>query len=170
MSTVINAIQTDAAINPGNSGGPLVDGAGQVVGINSAIASLGSSFGGQSGNIGVGFAIPIDQAKGIANQLIATGKASHPILGVSIADVTTSAGTDQVLVRSVQSGGPAAKAGISVGDVIVSIGGTPVTSSDALIATVRSHKPGDKVSVTVLRGGNRQTVVVQLADATTSPS
>jgi putative serine protease PepD len=168
--TVISAIQTDAAINPGNSGGPLVDGAGQVVGITSAIASLGSSFGGQSGNIGVGFAIPIDQARGIAAQLIATGHASHPILGVSIADVTTSTGADQVLVRSVSTGGPAAKAGIRAGDVLAAVDGTTVTSSDGLIAAVRSHKPGDKVSITYVRGGTRQTVTLTLADATTSPS
>ncbi|MDX6286595.1 MAG: putative serine protease PepD [Frankiales bacterium] len=164
-STVISAIQTDAAINPGNSGGALVDGAGQVVGINSAIASLGTS-----GNIGVGFAIPIDQARDIATQLIATGKAAHPILGVSIADVTTSAGAGQVLVQAVTSGGPAQKAGIQNGDVIVEIAGTKITDTDALIATVRAHKPGEKVSVTYERSGTRHTVSVQLADATTSPS
>jgi putative serine protease PepD len=169
-ATVISAIQTDAAINPGNSGGPLVDGAGQVIGITSAIASLGSSGSGQSGNIGVGFAIPIDQARGIADQLIATGHASHPILGVSIADVTTQAGDSQVLLRSVTAGGPAGKAGMRAGDVIVAIDGTNVTTSDALIAAVRSHKPGDRVSITYVRGGSRHTVTVTLADATSSPS
>ena len=165
-ATVINAIQTDAAINPGNSGGPLVDAAGQVVGITSAIASLGGGLGGQSGNIGVGFAIPIDQARGIADQLIANGHATHTVLGVSITDVTTAAGTDQVMIRSVQSGGPAGKAGLRAGDVVVAVNGSDITSSDALIATIRSHKAGDKVSVTVLRGGKRQTVSVTLADAT----
>src|SRR3954447_12634419 len=169
-ATVINAIQTDAAINPGNSGGPLVDGAGQVVGITSAIASLGSSAGGQSGNIGVGFAIPIDQAKGIADDLIATGHATHPILGVQIADVTTSSGASQVMLRSVSAGGPAANAGMRAGDVIVAVNGTNVTTSDALIASVRSHNPGDKISVTYVRGGDRHTVTVTLADATSSPS
>ena len=164
-STVISAIQTDAAINPGNSGGALVDGAGQVVGINTAIASLGTA-----GNIGVGFAIPIDQAKDIATQLIATGKAAHPILGVSIADVTTSSGAAQVLVQGVTSNGPAQKAGIRSGDVIVEIAGIKITDTDALIATVRSHKPGEKVTVVYQRDGKRQTVSVQLADATTSPS
>jgi putative serine protease PepD len=167
LSTVISAIQTDAAINPGNSGGPLVDGAGQVVGVNSAIASLG---GATSGSIGVGFSIPIDQAKDIANQLITSGKASHPILGVSIADVTTAAGAGQVLVQGVTSGGPAQKAGLKAGDIIVEIAGTKITDSDSLIATVRAHKPGEKVSVVYERGGKRQTVSVQLADATTSPS
>ena len=165
QATVISAIQTDAAINPGNSGGALVDGAGQVVGINSAIASLGAS-----GNIGVGFAIPIDQAKDIAAQLIATGKASHPILGVSIADVTTSSGASQVLVQGVTSGGPAQKAGIRSGDIIVQIAGTKITDTDSLILTVRSHKPGEKVSVIYERNGTRQTVSVQLADAATSPN
>jgi putative serine protease PepD len=166
-STVINAIQTDAAINPGNSGGPLVDGAGQVVGVNSAIASLG---GATSGNIGVGFSIPIDQAKDIASQLINTGKATHPVLGVSIADVTTSSGAGQVLVQSVASGGPAQKAGLTSGDIIVEIAGTKITDTDSLIATVRAHKPGEKVSVVYERNGKRQTVDVQLADATSSPS
>jgi putative serine protease PepD len=168
LTTVINAIQTDAAINPGNSGGPLVDGAGQVIGITSAIASLGSSFGGQSGNIGVGFAIPMDQARVIADELIATGHATHPVLGVQVAAVTTSSGAQQVMVRSVQSGGPAAKAGMRVGDVIVALDGKAVSSGDALIATVRSHNPGEKVSVTFLRDGKRQTVSVTLADAPTS--
>jgi putative serine protease PepD len=169
-ATVINAIQTDAAINPGNSGGPLVDGAGQVVGITSAIASLSSGFGGQSGNIGVGFAIPIAQARVIAQQLIATGHATHPILGVTITDVTTSSGADQVLLRGVTAGGPAAKAGLRAGDIIVAIDGTSVTSSDALIAVVRSHQPGQSVSITYLRGGARHTVTVNLAEAPSSTS
>ena len=168
IPTVINAIQTDAAINPGNSGGPLVDGAGQVIGITSAIASLGSTFGGQTGNIGVGFAIPMDQARLIAAQLIATGHASHPILGVQIGNVTNSSGTVQVMIQTVQPGGPADKAGLRVGDVIVALGGKAVTSGNGLIATVRSHNPGEKISVTFLRDGRRQTVSVTLADAPTS--
>jgi putative serine protease PepD len=163
--TVINAIQTDAAINPGNSGGPLVDGAGQVDGINSAIASLGGGGGSQAGSIGVGFAIPIDQARGIAQQLITTGHATHTVLGVSIADVSTQNGADQVLIRQIQSGGPAGKAGLRAGDVVIAVNGTPITSSDSLIATIRSHKAGDKVSITIVRGGKRQTVSVTLADA-----
>ncbi|MFL6240366.1 MAG: S1C family serine protease [Actinomycetes bacterium] len=161
-STVISAIQTDAAINPGNSGGPLVDGAGQVIGIDSAIASLGS------GNIGVGFAIPIDQARVIAAELISTGHATHPVLGVQIADITTGSGAHEVQLRAVSSGGPAAKAGLRVGDVVVTVNGTNVTSSDGLIAAIRSHKPGDQVSVTYERGGQRHTVNVTLADATSS--
>ena len=121
--TVIDAIQTDAAINPGNSGGALVDAAGQVVGINSAIATLGGSLGSQSGSIGVGFAIPINQAKTIANELIKTGHATHPLLGVSLADQTASSGVSRAVVHAVTAGGPAAKAGIKVGDVITAVDG-----------------------------------------------
>ena len=169
-TAVISAIQTDAAINPGNSGGPLVNAAGQVIGINSAIASLGSDFGGQSGNIGVGFAIPIDQARDVARQLIATGKASHPLLGVEIADVTTNSGANEVLVRGLQAGGPAAAAGIHKGDVITAIDGTSVDSTEALIAAVRTHQPGDDVRVTYERDGSRHTVTVTLANSTASAS
>ena len=164
LPTVIDAIQTDAAINPGNSGGALVNMSGQVIGINSAIATLGAT-GGQSGNIGVGFAIPIDQAKSIADQLIASGHATHPMLGVSVADAATASGTAQVVVRQVQAGSPAAKAGLRAGDVITALDGKNVTDADALVAAVRSHSPGDSVQVTYLRGGSRHTVSVQLTEA-----
>ena len=164
LPTVIDAIQTDAAINPGNSGGALVNMSGQVIGINSAIATLGAT-GGQSGNIGVGFAIPINQAKSIADQLIASGHATHPMLGVSIADAATASGTTQVVVRQVQAGSPAAKAGLQAGDVITALDGKNVTDADALVAAVRSHSPGDSVQVTYLRGGSRHTVSVQLTEA-----
>ena len=167
-ATVISAIQTDAAINPGNSGGPLVSNNGSVIGINSAIASTGSSFGGQAGNIGVGFAIPIDQAKVIAKELIQTGHASHPLMGVSLADATDSSGNDLARVQDISAGGPAANAGIKVGDVIVSVGGQPTAGADAVIAAIRTHQPGDKVAVTVERGGVRKTVTVTLIDAATS--
>jgi putative serine protease PepD len=163
-TTVINAIQTDAAINPGNSGGPLLDSAGKVIGINSAIASTGS-VGGQSGNIGVGFAIPIDQARIIASELIKNGKASHPLMGVVLADVTDSNGNELARVQSVTSGGPADKAGIEVGDVIVAIGGQRTAGADAVIAATRSHLPGEHVSVTVQRNGSEHTVTVTLVDA-----
>jgi putative serine protease PepD len=167
--TVINAIQTDAAINPGNSGGALVDSAGQVIGINSAIASLGSTdLSGQSGNIGVGFAIPIDQARVIASQLIETGHATHPLLGVTLTDATSASGADQALVRSVTAGGPAAKAGIKGGDVITSIDGHPTAGADAVIADVRSFQPGDQITVTYVRSGSTRTATVTLSDSTTS--
>ena len=167
--TVLDAIQTDAAVNPGNSGGPLVDMAGQVIGVNSAIASLGSSAAGgaQSGNIGVGFAIPVDQAKVIAGQLIKTGHASHAVLGVSVTDVTTAGGSGQALLRAVSAGGPAAKAGLAAGDTITAVGATPVTTTESLIATVRTHQPGEKIQVSYRRGGAVHTVTVTLADAST---
>jgi putative serine protease PepD len=169
-TTVISAIQTDAAINPGNSGGPLVNAAGQVIGINSAIASTGSGVGGQAGNIGVGFAIPIDQAKLIAQELISSGKASHPLMGVTLADATDSNGNGLARVQSVSSGGPADDAGIEVGDVIVQVGDQPTSGSDAVIAAIRTHQPDDTVPVTVLRDGDRQTLSVTLVDAATAQS
>jgi putative serine protease PepD len=165
-TTVISAIQTDAAINPGNSGGPLVDSNGNVIGINSAIASTGSPFGGQAGNIGVGFAIPIDQASVIAQELIKTGKASHPLLGVSLSgNATDSSGNPIARVLAVSAGGPAANAGIQVGDVIVAVDGQPTSGSDAVIAAIRTHQPGQTVQVTVERNGSRKTVSATLIDA-----
>jgi len=160
VTTVLDAIQTDAAINPGNSGGPLVNAAGQVVGINSAIASNGTD-----GNIGVGFAIPIDQAKVIANQLITTGKASHPLLGVGLGDATDANGAAMARVQSLSPDGAAAKAGLKVGDVIVAVGDQKTAGSEAVIAAVRTHQPGERVSVTVLRDGARKTFTVTLANA-----
>jgi putative serine protease PepD len=160
VATVIDAIQTDAAINPGNSGGALVDGAGQVIGINSAIATAGTN-----GNIGVGFAIPIDQAKSIAQQLIATGHASRAQMGVSVGEATNADGSPRVVLQSVTAGGPADLAGLKTGDTIVSIGGHQITDADSLIATVRSHRPGETVQVTYERNGSRQTATVKLTDA-----
>jgi putative serine protease PepD len=164
-TTVISAIQTDAAINPGNSGGPLVDDGGAVIGINSAIASTGGGLGGQPGNIGVGFAIPIDQAKVVAQQLISKGQVSHPLMGVTLADATDSNGNPLARVQSVLSGGPADKAGIQVGDIVVAVGSQRTAGADAVIAAIRTHQPGDSVPVTVLRGGDRKTVTVTLVDA-----
>jgi putative serine protease PepD len=163
VDTVIDAIQTDAAINPGNSGGALVDLAGQVIGINSAIATAG----GQGGSIGVGFAIPIDQAKVIAQQLIENGRASRAQLGVTVATGTTETGETRVVLQDVTPGGPAETAGLRPGDTILKIGDTNVTQADALIAAVRSHRPGESVEVTYERAGARKTVTVRLADATT---
>jgi putative serine protease PepD len=166
--TVFGAIQTDAAINPGNSGGALVDANGNVIGVNSAIASLGQSVGGsQSGNIGVGFAIPIDLAKNIAEQLIKTGKASHAQLGISVdtnTDRTT--GVTKVVVARVPAGTPGAAAGLAVGDVIQKIDSTIATDSDTLIATIRSHLPGDKVTLVISRGGVTKTLTATLGTST----
>ena len=162
QAAVLDAIQTDAAINPGNSGGPLVDLAGRVVGINSAIASLGASAGSsQSGSIGLGFSIPIDQAKRIAQELIDTGKATHPQLGVQVTDASTGSGAQ---IRSVTAGGPADKAGLKVGDVVTSVDGKAVDSADNLIAHVRSAAPGSTVAVTYVRDGKTATVSVTLGE------
>ncbi len=158
----INALQTDAAINPGNSGGPLVDRTGAVVGVNSAIATLDSSFGSQSGSIGLGFAIPINQARRTAEELIKTGKSSYPILGVSV-DTTYSDGG--ALVKALTSGGPAESAGIQVGDVITDFAGRAITNSDELIVAIRDKAPGDKVSITVKRDGVTKAVKATLVAA-----
>ncbi|NCA18888.1 MAG: PDZ domain-containing protein, partial [Actinobacteria bacterium] len=158
----INALQTDAAINPGNSGGPLVDRSGAVVGVNSAIATLDSSFGSQSGSIGLGFAIPINQARRTAEELIKTGKSSYPILGVSV-DTTYSDGG--ALVKALTSGGPAESAGIQVGDVITDFAGRAITNSDELIVAIRDKAPGDKVSITVKRDGVMKVVKATLVAA-----
>ncbi|WP_308123306.1 ABC transporter permease [Modestobacter marinus] len=169
--TVIDALQTDAAINPGNSGGPLVDAAGEVVGINTAIAAVATDLPGQesqSGNIGVGFAIPSNTAQRIAQQIIDTGSATHALLGVSAstaADSSASAvGTGAQLV-SVQEGSPAADAGLRAGDVITAVGDRPITTSTELTAAVRSAKPGDTVTLTVRRGDQTLTVDATLDEA-----
>ena len=163
-STVIDAIQTDAAINPGNSGGPLVNLRGEVVGINSAIASLGSGSG-QAGSIGLGFSIPVDQARSIAQQLIDTGSATHAQLGVSVGDAQGTGGaggTEGATIATVSPGGSASDAGLQAGDVITAVGDRAVDGADSLIATIRSHRPGDKVAVTYRRGGAESTVSVAL--------
>jgi len=163
---VTAAIQTSAAINPGNSGGALVDGSGQLVGINSAIASLNSSTSSQSGNIGIGFAIPVNEAKMIAGQLIDKGTAQHPYLGVSLTDGTASEGSSSISgakISRVLSGTPAEKAGLRVGDLVIAIDGTSVDSVDSLIGLVRAHAVGDTVTLTVLRGGRNVTVKAGLS-------
>jgi putative serine protease PepD len=166
-ATVFGAIQTDAAINPGNSGGALVDAAGNVIGINSAIASLGSSGTSQSGSIGVGFAIPINLAKYVAEQLISKGKASHAQIGVGVTNnVNNTTGVTTVSVHSVSAGTPGAKAGLLVGDVITKIDSTIVTDEDTLIATIRSHRPGDQVTLTIKRAGVAKTVTLTLGAST----
>ncbi len=162
---VIDAIQTDAAINPGNSGGPLVDGEGRVVGVNSAIASLSTSIASQqSGSIGLGFAIPINEAKRIAEQIITRGYATHAIIGVRL-DATFEGEGAKVSTTgtgNVTSGGPADKAGIQAGDVIVEVNGERITNADELIVAIRRRTPGSQISLTYLRDGRRHTVEVVL--------
>ena len=163
-SSFINALQTDAAINPGNSGGPLVDINGAVIGVNSAIASLGASFSSQSGSIGLGFAIPINQAKKTAEQLIKTGKATYPLMGVSVDSTFPGPGAKIANVaNAILPGGPAAKAGLRVGDIILEIDGKTVGNSDELIVIVRSHNVGDRVRVKYQRGTTTNTVSLTLA-------
>jgi putative serine protease PepD len=163
-SAFINALQTDAAINPGNSGGPLVNSTGAVIGINSAIASLGTSFSGQSGSIGLGFAIPINQARKTADQLIKTGKATYPVMGISV-DMNYS-GDGAMIAKTgvaIVPGGAAAKAGLKSGDIITEIDGRAITSSDELIVAIRSHNVGEKIEVTYKRDGVSKTVTLTLS-------
>jgi putative serine protease PepD len=167
--SVFAAVQTDAAINPGNSGGPLVDLAGHVVGINAAIATAGGA--GESGSIGIGFAIPSDQATRIANELISTGQATHAVLGVTVAPATGSAGGGPTSpagarVVTVVPGSPAAVAGIRPGDVITQVAGQRVDDPVGLTAAVRSQAPGETVPVTLVRDGKTITVHATLAGST----
>jgi putative serine protease PepD len=163
-SSFINALQTDAAVNPGNSGGPLVDATGAVIGVNSAIASLGSSFGGQSGSIGLGFAIPINQARRTADQLIKNGKATYPILGISLDLSYTGAGARIADVASaISSGSPAEKAGLKPGDVITRFDGNAIAKGDDLIVAVRAKAIGDRVAIEYLRGSKSGKISLQLA-------
>ena len=163
---LFNAIQTDAAINPGNSGGALVDGAGRVIGINSAIATLGgASLDSQSGSIGVGFAIPVDEARSIAEQLIRTGRATHPAIGVQAATVGADGnGPRGARLTGILSGGAAQKAGLRVGDVVTEVDGKAVSSVDELVVELRTFAVGDAVTVTYLRGGERRTARLVLQD------
>ena len=159
-NAVINAVQTDAPINPGNSGGALVDGSGALVGINSAIATLSSGTG-QSGSIGLGFAIPINEARQIAQQLIRTGEAKHATLGVTATSVTDGA-RDGALVQSVAPGSAAAAAGIKGGDVITRVGDRLVGGADDLVVQVRLRDIGEKVELTYVRSGRTSTAEVTL--------
>jgi putative serine protease PepD len=160
-SSFINALQTDAAINPGNSGGPLVDATGAVIGVNSAIATLGSVS--QTGSIGLGFAIPINQTRKTADQLIKSGKATYPFLGVSL-DMNYS-GVGALVANSGTSilpGGPAAKAGIRAGDLIIKFENKAIDSPEQLIVAIRSMNVGDKVTLTYIRDNKEVTVTVTL--------
>ena len=153
----INAIQTDAAINPGNSGGPLLDGKGRVIGVNSAIATMAS--GGQAGSIGLGFAIPSNSVKRIAEEIIATGTSTNPIMGVSLDLKYTGEGAR---IQQVTPGGPGAQAGLQAGDVVTSFDGRSIADSTELVVAIRSHEPGQTVPVTVDRDGSEVTVDLTL--------
>ncbi|MGP6175010.1 trypsin-like peptidase domain-containing protein [Corynebacterium sp. A21] len=152
-SSLIDAVQTDAAINPGNSGGPLVDMEGNLIGMNSVIASM-SSGADSAGSIGLGFAIPSNFAKRVADQLVNTGSAAHPMIGVQVA---ANANVSGALVASVQEDGPAAAAGLEEGDVITHLGDRAIDNSDELIAAVRSEGFGTTVTLTVTREGSNET-------------
>ena len=163
----LSVIQTDAAINPGNSGGALVNDKGELVGINVAIASAGSA--GQSGSIGVGFAIPSNVAKRIAAEIIKTGSASHALLGAMVSDATNSNNSASfsvgAKVEKLTVGGAAATGGIEVGDVIVNFNNTVITSAPELTAAVRQLPAGAKAKVEFVRDGKTQSVVVTLGNA-----
>jgi putative serine protease PepD len=148
----INAIQTDAQINPGSSGGPLVDAGGRVIGVNSAILTFGASR-----NIGLGFAIPINQAATIADQLIKNGKATYPVIGANVADAATG-----VELTAVDAQGPAAKAGLRAKDLITKVDSETVNTMEELIVSIRTRRPGDVVVLEYARGSARARASVTL--------
>ncbi|TGB08902.1 S1C family serine protease, partial [Streptomyces palmae] len=169
----VDALQTDAPINPGNSGGPLMDSKARVIGINSAIRAAddgGGLTGGQGGSIGLGFAIPINQGKRVAEELINTGKATHPVIGVTLDTGFTGDGA-RVNTRTangspaVNPGGPGDRAGIEPGDVITAVDGVRVHSGSELIVKIRSHRPGDRLRLTVERGGQEHSMSLTLGSA-----
>lgn len=159
-SSYINAVQTDAAINPGNSGGPLVNLAGEVVGVNSAIATTGGATT-ESGNIGVGFAIPIEQVRTTVDQILRTGRAEYPVIG---AQVRTGGEQESegATITEVMPDTPAERAGLRKDDVITRVGDQPVNDGIALIVAIRTHRPGETVEMSVVRGGEEQVVEVEL--------
>lgn len=166
---VYMAVQTDAAINPGNSGGPLVDLDGAVIGIDSSIASTDDSgTGSQSGNIGIGFAIPSDVAVRVASELIADGRSEDAVLGVTISgtdDSSLGSTTTGVELRSVESGSAAAKAGLRAGDVVTALNGFKVTTADGLIAATHYYAPGTTVTISYQRDGRSSTTKATLGSA-----
>ncbi|GAA2416610.1 trypsin-like peptidase domain-containing protein [Streptomyces pulveraceus] len=169
----VDALQTDAPINPGNSGGPLVDTDAHVIGINSAIRAADSGAseeGGQAGSIGLGFAIPINQGKRVAEELINTGKATHPVIGVTLDMKYTGDGArvgskGAAGKPAVTPGGPGAKAGIRPGDVITEVDGRRVHSGEELIVKIRAHRPGDQLDLTLTRGGKDLSISLTLGSA-----
>ncbi|MCO4263836.1 trypsin-like peptidase domain-containing protein [Pseudarthrobacter sp. MDT3-26] len=168
-SISINVIQTDAAINPGNSGGALVNSKGEIIGVNVAIASAGSDSSTTGGNIGVGFSIPINHAKRVAQEIIDTGKASHGQLGVSVKEKSSSSSSSGFSVgadvATVEPNSAAAKAGIKVGDVVIKFNDLVISEPNQLTAAVREQAGGSTVKLTVLRNGQEQTLDVTLGTA-----
>jgi putative serine protease PepD len=158
-ASYINAIQTDAAINPGNSGGPLLNADGAVIGVNSAIATL--AIGGEAGNIGLGFSIPSNSAKRIADELIATGRSRTPLLGVQLDNEFADNGAR---VSSVTSGSAADDSGLESGDVIVRIDDRSINDATELVVAIRSYAPGDTVDIRYERGGQERTTTLVLGD------
>ncbi|MFD8016185.1 S1C family serine protease, partial [Streptomyces sp. NPDC059762] len=171
-NSYMSALQTDASINPGNSGGPLLDASGAVIGINSAIQSTGGGFGqSQAGSIGLGFAIPVNQAKAVAEQLIKTGKPVYPVIGATVnmnekGEGATIAQQGAGGTASVTPNGPAAKAGLRAGDVITGFGDHPIDSGPSLISEIWTHKPGDSVEITYERDGKEAKTTVVLGERT----
>ncbi|WP_107057405.1 S1C family serine protease [Streptomyces sp. NRRL S-646] len=168
----VDALQTDAPINPGNSGGPLLDSKARVIGINSAIRSADSSSdeSGQAGSIGLGFAIPVNQAKRVAEELINTGKATHPVIGVTLDMDYTGDGARVGTKASgggpaVNAGGPGDKAGIKAGDIITGVDGQRVHSGEELIVKTRAHRPGDRLELTVRRDSKEKQISLVLGSA-----
>jgi putative serine protease PepD len=162
QASYIDALQTDAAVNPGNSGGPLVNGQGEMIGVNSAIASLGASSSGTAGNIGLGFAIPINQAMRVVNEIIKSGKSTRPLLGVEFDRQYNGNGKILGLVKD----GAAEKAGIPVNSIIKSIDGFGIKSDIDAVVRIRSYAPNSTVSITVeLPSGELKTFSVTLGSA-----
>ncbi|MFM6966971.1 MAG: S1C family serine protease [Rhodoluna sp.] len=163
----LDVLQTDAAINPGNSGGALINPHGQLIGVNCAIASAGSSLSGTAGSIGVGFAIPANTAKRIAQEIMKTGSASHGLLGAMVKDAASSGSgfTTGAAVDSVTVGGAAEKAGVKAGDIITKFNDRDITTSSELLAAVRQQPAGAKVQLTILRNGASSVITVTLGDA-----
>jgi putative serine protease PepD len=162
---VTNAIQTDAAINPGNSGGPLVDAQGRLIGIISSIYTLGGGLGGGSGSIGLGFAIPGNQVRNISDELIKSGKADHPWLGVTLEEKAVSvdgARRMAAVIAKIEDNSPADKAGMKLGDGIIAVDGETVNGSSSLVAQLRERRPGDSVTLSVVRDGKAQDMTIEL--------
>ncbi|MFC7647852.1 S1C family serine protease [Streptosporangium lutulentum] len=174
-TTWLSAVQTDAAINPGNSGGPLVNTNGEVIGVNSAIATLGRSVGSQSGSIGLGFAIPVNHARRVAQELIATGSAKKSRIGVTIDSTFEGSGVKIAAeprqgIQPIEPNGPAAQAGLKPGDVILEIDGVVLQDGNELIALVRNKAPGEKLTVKYQRGGQEKVATVTVGAAPAVPT